>query len=267
MGLESGRAVIEWLDGTLPKVSEAEIGQLKDFLVEFLEEHPVDEEREEFIEALCTLVEGIIENPESFAREFHEVVVSQHRMDDVENWITVYDLPSHLCRQKLIIREFEQFGEIVASKVCGSVTQDRRNALIKFVDKASVEACLKSTVPFFNDRFVQVCAVEREEPLEHQTGTAIGQLSTQLGVKSKQLAGYRERLREIQQRIEATNPKDACNLKHCYLLYQDFLEELERKQLTPALLYRLRDRLRALKEDPKMYVKPKALLANKRLKT
>lgn len=268
MSEEDRKIVVEWLDSVLPKVSQADTGLLKELLLEFLEEHPLDQGRDVFIEAVCALVDGIIVDSKPFAEQFYDTVVAQgDPLEDVAHWVTIYDLPGYLCRQKLIIREFEQFGEICASKLCGSVSQDRRNALIKYKDRTSVEACLRSTVPFFNDRFVQVDTVGHEEPDELRAGTPIGQLSTQLNVKSKQLAGYRERLREIQERIEATNPKDSCNVRHCNSLYREFVEELERKQLTPSLLHHLRDRLQALREDPKMYVKPKTVAPTKRVKT
>ncbi|QLL33606.1 hypothetical protein HG536_0E05170 [Torulaspora globosa] len=267
MFVEDSEGVVEWLESTLPEVSEADPELLKELLLDFLEECSL-KGREAFVEAVCVLVEGIIDDSRPFAEQLYEKVCSQRVPADVGNWVAVYDLPGHLCRQKLIIREFEQFGEMCACRVCGSVSQDRRNALIKFVDRASVEACLRSSVPFFNDRFVQVDAVGRADAEEPQpVGSALGQLSTQLNVKSKQLAGYRERLREIQRRVEATNPRDSCNLKRCYSLYQEFMQEIEKKQLTPELLYRLRDKLQTLKEDPKMYVKPKNVSASKRLKT
>ncbi|QLQ81167.1 hypothetical protein HG537_0E05220 [Torulaspora globosa] len=265
MFVEDREGIVGWLEKTLPEVSEADVSLLKDFLLEFLEEHS-DKGKDAFVDAVCLLLDGIVDDSRPFAEEFYEKVCSGPA--DVGNWVTVYDLPAHVCRQKLIIREFEQFGQICTCKVCGSVSQDRRNALIKFVDRASVEACLRSSVPFFNDRFVQVDAVGRADAEQPQPmGSALGQLSTQLNVKSRQLAEYRERLREIQQRVEATNPRDTCNLKHCYLLYQDFMQEFEKKQLTPVLLYRLQNKLQTLKEDPKMYVKPKKASVSKRLKT
>lgn len=268
MFVEDREAVIEWLEATLPEVSEADPGLLKEFLLEFLEEHSCERGKGAFVDAVYVLLEGIVDDPRPFGEQLYEKVSQPRGPADAGNWITVYDLPAHVCRQKLIIREFEQFGKISACKVCGSVSQERRNALIKFVDRASVEACLQSSVPFFNDRFVQVDAVGRADAEQPQpVGSALGQLSTQLNVKSRQLAAYRERLREIQQRVEATNPKDSCNLKRCYSLYQEFMQEIEKKQLTPELLYRLRDKLQTLKEDPKMYVKPKNTSASKRLKT
>lgn len=258
MQIEVRLRVVDWLDSIAPVVSTADPLLLKEFVLELVEELSPGKGRDDFIEKVCVLVDEIVEDKEEFARGLYDVVVAQpKRQEDTENWVTIYDVPQRLCKRKLILKEFEQFGEVCDFKLSGSLDQPRRNALIQFASGDAVTACLQSTVPFFNDRFVQVDTMTSVEPEKLPRSTPFGQLSTQLNVKSKQLAAYREQLREIQNRLESTNPKDAYNLKHCYSLYREFIENLEKKQLTPALLYRLQDKLHAIKNDPKTYVKPK----------
>lgn len=258
MRIDDKQQVVEWLDSTVAVVSKSDPELLKEFVLELLEEVPGDKERDEFIETVCSLLDQIVRDKEVFAQELYDVVVAgQKHREDSDNWVTIYDIPQDLCKRKLVLKEFEQFGVVCGFKLTGSLSQPRRNALIKFEDSDAVNACLQSTIPFFNDRFVQVDTVVAVEPAKLPKSTPFSQMTTQLNVKSKQLAQYRERLREIENRIEATNPNDSCNVRHCQNLYREFLEELDRKQLSPELLYRLQDKLQAIKYDPKTYVKPR----------
>lgn len=258
MKIDDIQQVGQWLDSTVPIVSKSDPVLLKEFVLELLDEVPAYKERDEFIQTVSKLLDGIVRDKEVFAQELYDVIVARHKHgEDTENWVTVYDIPQKFCQCKVILQEFRQFGSICGFKLCGSLGLPRRNALIKFDSVDSVNACLQSTIPFFNDRFVQVSSVEPVEPEKVPKFTPFGQLSTQLNVKSRQLAQYRERLKEIRSKIESTNPNDVNNMRHCQSLYQEFCEEIERKQLTPALLYRLQDKLLSLKHDPKTYVKPK----------
>lgn len=249
--------VAEWLNSKIPQVSDAEPALLREFLLDFLKEECADEGKDEFVQAVCALTEGIIRDREAFAQEFYDVIISsQQPLRDAENWVAIYDVPQEKCKQRDIVQEFEQFGSISSFKLFGSTKHGRRIALVKYVNESMAKACIESTTPFFNDRFVQVDTVAAKVA-EFPPTTPIGQLSTQLNVKSRQLVFYREKLKRLQAMMESVEPSDLAKVAQCSRHFKAFLEELERKQLTPSLLYHLRSRLKDLLIDPKTYVKPK----------
>lgn len=242
--------IAAWLDSKVRVVSEADPILLKDFLLEYLSTAPLEITRDNFLRAVCSLTDGIVKDTAPFADDFYDILLKSREREgaDEGHWVVVNSVPSCHYDENDIISEFEQFGRISQCKLSHD---NDSTALIRYVDKSMATMCIKSVVPFFNNRFVSVSLPISSSSSTTAQRTPVEQLSVQLKVKSKQLSILRNKLKDLQLKIESIDVKDSSNIIHCSYVFDDYLNELNRKQLEPSLLYHLRGRLEALKSHKK----------------
>lgn len=239
--------ITAWLDSKVRTVSEADPILLKEFLLEYLGTAPLGIARENFTRAVCSLTDGIVKDTVAFSNEFYDIVLKSREIEG--NCVVVSNVPSCHYNEDDIIAEFQQFGSITQCKLSND---NDSTALIRYVNNSMASMCINSVVPFFNNRFVSV-RLSRQDSSSSVTAqkTPVEQLSVQLKVKSKQLSVFRNKLKDLQLKIESVDVKDSSNIVHYSYVFHDYLKEMDRKQLSPSLLYHLRNRLEALRYDLK----------------
>lgn len=241
--------ITAWLDSKVRIVSEADPVLLKEFLLEYLGAAPLGIARENFTKAVCSLTDGIVKDTVAFSNEFYDIVLKSQSREIEGKCVVVSNVPNCHYYKNDIIAEFQQFGSISQCKLSND---NESTALIRYVDNSMASMCINSVVPFFNNRFVSV-RLSRQDSSSSVTAqkTPVEQLSVQLKVKSKQLSIFRNKLKDLQLKIEAVDVKDSSNIVHYSHVFHDYVKEMNRKQLSPSLLYHLRNRLEGLRYDLK----------------